>query len=166
MLKFVPQNLHFWAKFKIVDGDLIHASKLARSARDATFVRYTLDIDLHRRNHRRRPEFRTKVYYGQVLRFFELDLPENMPGVDPHAPRTLILAEIAPCQFSKKNEAGMRYYVANVKPGSPEIVDAGQIDCLVARVKRGNRYAVVERYAAAERIDFASEARDLTPDRT
>lgn len=161
MRKFVPRSLRHWARFKIIDGDSVNASELVPATaetRDATFIRYTLDVDIHRRNRARAPQFERRAFYGRALRFFELQLPAHFPHHDKQT--TLVLAQISCCDISE--EGGVLYYNHNAAQPT-EIIDVGQIDCLVARIQDSRRWAIAERPAAAEKVDFASELRDLAP---
>ncbi|KAL1686983.1 hypothetical protein GGG16DRAFT_63249 [Schizophyllum commune] len=166
MLRFVPTQLKHWTKLKIVDGDLIHASHLAPSnndsaySRDATYARYTLDIDKYRNQPTREPEFVRRVYYGQVLSFFELSLPADSPHTSDDAPTTHVLAQVA-CHHVKSEDERIYYYDSSCPPPSVEVIDVDQIDCLIGRVKDDRRWVILERPAAAEKVDFASELREI-----
>ncbi|KAI5894710.1 uncharacterized protein SCHCODRAFT_02726591 [Schizophyllum commune H4-8] len=166
MLHFVPTQLKHWTKLKIIDGDLIHASSLVPNndssaySRDATYARYTLDIDKFREQPAREPEFERRVYFGQVLKFFELNLPVNFPHTSGDMPTTHVLAQVL-CHHVESDDDKVWYYDSTCPAPSLEIIDVDQIDCLIGRVKDDRRWVILERPAIAEKVDFATELREI-----
>ncbi|KZV98481.1 hypothetical protein EXIGLDRAFT_561804, partial [Exidia glandulosa HHB12029] len=113
-------------------GDTIHARALVplrHDSRDASFIRYTLDV-AHRRS--RTSEFVMKVFFGQLLRIFVLPLPA-LPAYDQPEQR-LLLAEIKECNGLKTETAG-----------GVNVIDLASIECLIGRIHDRGRWAVVDR---------------------
>ncbi|KAJ7430028.1 hypothetical protein FB451DRAFT_1069282, partial [Mycena latifolia] len=139
-----------WGRISFLGGgDLIRGTDLVHQSehymtRDASFIKYSHEIDKNR-NHRRLPVvLQRQVAYGQLLRIIELfaDIPP-LPGDEPQIQaRNLLLAVVRPVKLAKKNHLGTPYY----QDGhfSPiEVIDVDDISCLVARIpdhESGRRY--------------------------
>ncbi|KAJ7331375.1 hypothetical protein DFH08DRAFT_619136, partial [Mycena albidolilacea] len=119
-----------WGKIGFLNGgDTIRAAELVQQSernmmRDASFLKYSHDVDKNRNNRRMPVHLERKTAYGQLLRIVEFTAP----------PRRLLLAIIRP--------VGLSYYASN--PDTPyyqdgkfkplEVIDVDDISCLVARI--------------------------------
>ncbi|KAF8125395.1 hypothetical protein K438DRAFT_1567371 [Mycena galopus ATCC 62051] len=149
---FLPEKVSQWGKITFSGGgDTIRAADIVQQSernmtRDASFLKYSHDVDKNQ-NHRRMPvELQRKTAYGQLLRI--IDLPANLP---PAAPRHLLLAVIRPVHVSYyTSNLGTAYYQeGKFKP--LEVIDVDDISCLVARVP--DHQAGPRRWALRERSD-------------
>ncbi|KAF7334087.1 hypothetical protein MVEN_02314400 [Mycena venus] len=154
----VPEDVSHWGKIRFLGGgDTIRSAEIVQQSecnmtRDATFVKYTHEVDKNRR-HRHMPVIlERRVAYGQLLRVveFHANLPTLME-CDKHViqARRLLLAVICPVKiFGHKSVPEIPYY----KDGQfhpIEVVDVDDISCLVARVPDhepgGRSWALCER---------------------
>ncbi|KAJ6451054.1 hypothetical protein C8R45DRAFT_766091, partial [Mycena sanguinolenta] len=133
--RFVPEQVSQWGKIVFLNGgDTIRAGDLVQQSehnmtRDASFLKYSHEIDKNE-NHSRMPiAWERQSVYGQLLRI--IDFSVNIPG---SAPRHLLLAVICPVHvFSSKSNPNTPYYQeAKFKP--LEVVDVDDLSYLVARV--------------------------------
>ncbi|KAJ7115669.1 hypothetical protein C8R44DRAFT_578431, partial [Mycena epipterygia] len=163
-LKFIPTELSFWGKLKrLGGGDLIHARDLVSTyhtspdaVRDATFIKFTLEVDKNQ-NHRNLPVvLKPKPFFGQVRKFIALTVPPEFPARRDAGPeertqsareRTVLLAAVAGVKLTRRNPVGMVYFDAKSSDlGSvSEIIDIETIDCLAGRIQDGKRWACLLR---------------------
>ncbi|KAI4522787.1 hypothetical protein K525DRAFT_197963 [Schizophyllum commune Loenen D] len=143
------------------DGDEICASCIAphsEDRREASYVKYDLLIDIHRRNHRRSPVFVPKSFYGELQNIFLVRLPASARAAldcsddrgDADAPVVLILAGILQCETVPVPP--LKNPVFSVM-GAYEVVDITSVQCLVGRTKSpvgsGSKpWAIIDRSAA------------------
>ncbi|EJD42284.1 hypothetical protein AURDEDRAFT_19040, partial [Auricularia subglabra TFB-10046 SS5] len=136
-----------WGKVERLDGgDKIDARrmvKLRHDSRDASFIRYTLDVDRNARQRNVTPDFAPVAFFGQLLRIFVLELPA-LPQYEQPRAQTLLLAEIQQCHdTTEPNNAGVRYFDGKYKP--VEVIDLGCIECLVGQMQDRGKWAIIDR---------------------
>ncbi|KAJ7118905.1 hypothetical protein C8R44DRAFT_624982, partial [Mycena epipterygia] len=87
-LKFIPTELSLWGKLKrLGGGDLIHARDLVSTyhtsqdaVRDATFIKYTLEVDKNQNRRNLPVVLQSKPFFGQVRKFVALTVPPEFPA--------------------------------------------------------------------------------------
>ncbi|KAJ7914648.1 hypothetical protein B0H13DRAFT_1611308 [Mycena leptocephala] len=161
-LRYLPTELSLWGKLKMPGGgDLIHAWDLVSSyhnspdsVRDATFIKYTPEVDKNK-NFRNMPVvLERKEFFGQVRKFIVLTVPVEFPArrdstererAESERDRTIILAAVAEVTLTRKNALGMVYFDAKSSDLGPasEVIDVGSIDCLAGLIWDSKRWACV-----------------------
>ncbi|KAJ7347182.1 hypothetical protein DFH08DRAFT_699504 [Mycena albidolilacea] len=153
----IPGSVSSWGRISFLNGgdlirgvELVHASENYMS-RDASYIKYSHDVDKNR-NRRRLPVILERhVAYGQLLRIvqFFADLPTSTKDGQPlPQAQNVLLAIVRPVKLAKKNHLDTPYS----KDGefSPiDVIDVDDISCLIARIpdhKPGPRmWALCER---------------------
>ncbi|KAF9034253.1 hypothetical protein BJ165DRAFT_1512670 [Panaeolus papilionaceus] len=125
-------------------GDLIRASDMVKDAedsRDASYVRYTLLVDIYARQKQRKPKFVYEEYFGQLKRTFAITIPcSKRLGVK--TPTTVVLALMQELKVYLRTN-GLYYYK---RRGGEELVDMNTVKCVVGRIPCANgEWAVVDR---------------------
>ncbi|KAF9040964.1 hypothetical protein BJ165DRAFT_1493585 [Panaeolus papilionaceus] len=125
-------------------GDLIRASDMVKDAedsRDASYVRYTLLVDVYARQKQRKPKFVYEEYFGQLKRTFAITVPcSKRLGVK--TPTTVVLALMQELKVYLRTN-GLYYYK---RRGGEELVDMNTVKCVVGRIPCANgEWAVVDR---------------------
>ncbi|KAJ7101602.1 hypothetical protein C8R43DRAFT_1141219 [Mycena crocata] len=176
-LQYLPPELSLWGKLKqLGGGDLIHAWDLVAayhtspdSVRDATFIKYTLEVDRNQNYCNLPVVLQRKTFFGQVRKFIALTVPAQFPArrdaddeerAQSARERTIILAAVAGVKLTRQNPAGMVYFDAkssNLGPLS-EVIDAESIDCLAGRIQDGKRWACLLRPEVAAKFKLIQEA--------
>ncbi|KAJ6453297.1 hypothetical protein C8R47DRAFT_997728 [Mycena vitilis] len=146
----IPEVISHWGRISFLGGgdlirgaDLVHPSENYMT-RDASFIKYSHEVDKNR-NHRRLPVvLQRQVAYGQLLRIIEFfaDIPPAAGDEPQVQARNLLLAVVRPVKLAKKNHLGMPYY-PDGKFLPIEVIDVDDISCLVARIpdhEAGRRY--------------------------
>ncbi|KAJ7325781.1 hypothetical protein DFH08DRAFT_710062, partial [Mycena albidolilacea] len=150
-----------WGKIRFSNGgDTIWAAEIVKQSernmtRDATYLKYSHDVDKNR-NFKNRPiVLERKAAYGQLLRIIEFsaDFPDSNSETQP---RGLLLAVIRPVKLLGKN-ANTPYY-QDGKFAPIEVVDVDEISCLVARIP--DHEPGPRRWALCERQDAMDVAED------
>ncbi|KAJ7774069.1 hypothetical protein B0H16DRAFT_1713902 [Mycena metata] len=123
----VPKRLSLWGKMKqLGGGDLIHAWDLVsgyhtspESFRDATFIKYTLEVDKNRHRRNMPVNLEQQAFFGQVRKFIALDVLADFPArreadeteqAESARPRTIILAAVSQVKLTRRNKVGMPYF--------------------------------------------------------
>lgn len=123
-------------------------------------LKYEMLVDVFERQKRRKPKFQLQTFYGQLQHLFvinfntatciDLNLDDNS--------KTVILAAVRTCDIDVNNAApeglDVHYYS---RTGGLHFVDAANIQCLVGRVKDGNRWAVVDRSGSLARAVYVDD---------
>ncbi|KAJ6459013.1 hypothetical protein C8R45DRAFT_913204 [Mycena sanguinolenta] len=176
-LKYLPAELSLWGKLKMPGGgDLIHAWDLVssyhnspNSVRDATFIKYTLEVDKNK-NFRNMPVvLERKEFFGQVRKFIVLTVPVEFPArrdatererAQSERDRTIILAAVAEVTLTRKNALGMVYFDAKASDlgSASEVIDVGSIDCLAGRIWDSKRWACVVRPDVTAKFKLVEES--------
>ncbi|KZV79110.1 hypothetical protein EXIGLDRAFT_632649 [Exidia glandulosa HHB12029] len=154
VLPLVPQSIEVWGKVRRLDGgDTIHAFKVVKmrpDSRDATFVRYSLDVDRFAHRARWESDFETRAFFGQLQRIFVLPLPP-LPQYAQSESQVILLAEVRQCAGVSQPKADGPYYY-NGSLGVPEVIDLACIECLIGRVEDRGQWGIVDRSNALSRV--------------
>ncbi|EJD35525.1 hypothetical protein AURDEDRAFT_75228 [Auricularia subglabra TFB-10046 SS5] len=147
LLRLVPAEIMVWGRVERLDGgDTIRAhrvGKLRHDNRDASFVRYALDVDRHARHRNVESEFDTTAFFGQLLRIFVLELPP-LPEYEHPLKQTALLAEVQECHgLTEPDRAGVRYFDGSL--ATAQVIDLACIECLVGRMEDRGRWALIDR---------------------
>ncbi|KIY72430.1 hypothetical protein CYLTODRAFT_449793 [Cylindrobasidium torrendii FP15055 ss-10] len=145
---------------------IIHSAHAYRnpdpSRRDASYIKYILEVD--RRAHRRnqQEEMVERAYYGQVQMYLTLDIPHDFPFAAQHHreggksnARTLALALVRPVRLENTVPGRMPQFAALLPS---EIVDIDTICGLVGRAwdSGKRRWVIIGRPDVMEVVDGAS----------
>jgi hypothetical protein len=115
-------------------------------------LQYQLLIDIYARVKRKRPEFEPRIFFGQLLRVFVVDIPEALQeaeqaeesdkeDADLRATQW-IYAVIRSVKILETDAFGINYYE---EMGEIEIVDLEMVQCVIGRIRDRNRWAIVDR---------------------
>ncbi|KAJ3501992.1 hypothetical protein NLJ89_g9087 [Agrocybe chaxingu] len=152
-----------WGKVRRIDsdeGDTFRASSLMTvrdDSRNASFVRYEVFVDIHERHKRRKPKYELQTFYGELqhifLAKFEEDSACRLLGLPNEEKDVIILAEIKSCvldaEDSNLDSLDIHFYS---KSGPTHIVDIKAVQCLVGRVRDGDRgWALIDRSGSLAR---------------
>ncbi|KAK6992594.1 hypothetical protein R3P38DRAFT_3082366 [Favolaschia claudopus] len=133
-----------WDKISFLDdGDKIRGAELVAHSeknmtRDASYIKYSHQVDKNARRRRMPVVLERRVAYGQLLRTIEFfaDLPTivNDNGQVTQKPTTLLLAVVRPVKLQAQSKIlGTPYYrEGDVSP--IEVIDVDDISCLVSRI--------------------------------
>ncbi|KAJ3498860.1 hypothetical protein NLJ89_g10165 [Agrocybe chaxingu] len=152
-----------WGKVRRVDseeGDTFRASSrttVRDDSRNASFVRYELYVDIHERHKRRKPKYELQTFYGELQHIFLVKFEEaaacRLLGLPDEEKDVVILAAIKSCVLDADdpNLDGLDIHFYS-KSGSTHIVDIKGVQCLVGRVKDGDRgWALIDRSGSLAR---------------
>ncbi|KAJ7270849.1 hypothetical protein C8J57DRAFT_1179829 [Mycena rebaudengoi] len=179
-LASLPAELTLWGKMKqLSGGDLIHAWDLVSayhtsrdSVRDATFIKYTLEIDRNM-NFRNLPVvLERKAFFGQVRKFVVIMVPPDFPArcgateaeraelLQSGRERAIVLAVVTEAKLVRKNALGMVYFEAKSSDLGPatEVIDVESIDCLAGRVWDSKRWACIVRPEVTAKFKLIEES--------
>ncbi|KAF9034604.1 hypothetical protein BJ165DRAFT_1356338 [Panaeolus papilionaceus] len=115
----------------IKDEDIIHGRDLKETqedTRDASFVRYDVEIDLDARHVHPPERMAMRTFFGQLKCIVVINLPAT-PFVNLTEPSTVVLAIILQTPTDKIGEA-FTYRNSTVE----EVVDLDRVQCVVGRV--------------------------------
>ncbi|KAJ7656079.1 hypothetical protein DFH06DRAFT_1328909 [Mycena polygramma] len=179
-LPYLPDQLSLWGKLKkLGGGDLIHARDLVAAyhtspdtVRDATFIKYTLEVDKNAKFRNLPVQLEHKAFFGQVRKFILLTVPAEFPPrrgaseterAESAHERVLVLAAVAEVKLIRFDPAtGTVFYEANSADLGPPsgIIDAEVIDCVAGRVAiwDSRRWACVLRPEVAAKFKFVEES--------
>jgi hypothetical protein len=118
-------------------------------------------VDVFERQKRRKPKFELQTFYGQlqhvfVINFSPLDLDLNLDDDS----MTVILAAIRTCELDggvTPLSLDIHYYS---RTGALHFVDVTNIQCLVGRVKDGNKWAIIDRSGSLARAVYVDDDDD------
>jgi hypothetical protein len=112
-------------------------------------------VDKYANQRRRAPEFELHNFYGQILRFLVVDIPDS-PQAD-HGIEAKSLAYAVPVirQVKLLDEVtgGIKYYK---DLGSVVFVDLNQVKCVIGRIMDWGKWAIIDRCTntlAQEHVD-------------
>ncbi|KAJ3525650.1 hypothetical protein NMY22_g10485 [Coprinellus aureogranulatus] len=145
-----------YGRLKKTDGgDIMFASKVAISnmedRRDATFVRYECLVDKNQRNRRAAADYRAETNYGQLQYIFLLKIPPYRDVKELRRGCTLALGAIQKCNITRHHPMGLDTHYYRTMSPTLEIVDINFIQCLVARTKWEQEWAIFDRSGASAR---------------
>ncbi|KAG8695963.1 hypothetical protein FRC08_007445 [Ceratobasidium sp. 394] len=156
--RFIPASVKQWKKvLRLGGGDLMvarNASPLANGYRDSSFVRYELLFN-RLTNQSGRTGFEPRMFYGQLLRVFKIDVPASTQ-LGTVEPETILLAAIRQCTITHVDKyLGTPYYTVM---GPVEVVDLQTVQCIVGRVhdERGH-WGIVDRSRPLAQAEFRGD---------
>ncbi|KAJ7114214.1 hypothetical protein C8R43DRAFT_903080 [Mycena crocata] len=164
LIKFVPDLVHAFGKIKFVGGgDMCHSVFAYRNPdttrRDASFVKYCLQVDANKHRRRAPVQMQDAAFYGQVQFYFILDLPDDFPFAKSHRRpgrcqgRRLALALMSP---TKLEHSGRMPAYKQFAPAEVVTIDAilGLIGRVYTNGKR--RWMLLGRPEVMEQVDGAT----------
>ncbi|KAF8208618.1 hypothetical protein K438DRAFT_1754485 [Mycena galopus ATCC 62051] len=150
---YLPAQLSLWGKLKwLVGGDLIHAWDMVStyhnspdSVCDATFIKFTLEIDKNEWYPNLPVVLQRKAFFGQVRKFIALALPPEFPAqrdageqerIESEQERIILLAAVADANLIRQLPTGIGCFDAKSSDlGAPsQVIDVESIDCLAERI--------------------------------
>ncbi|KAJ7208374.1 hypothetical protein GGX14DRAFT_365624 [Mycena pura] len=166
--QYVPNVISHWGKisFRLGGGDKVDGSELVRyseknGSRDATFIKYSRQVDRNARSRHRDVEWYSKVEYGQLLRVVQFKCPlpliwENNKVTQQS--KMLLLAVVRSVKLdTSRSTARIPYFKDGPSGTGPiHIINVDEISCLVARIP--DHGAGSRRWALGERHDAMGAA--------
>ncbi|KAJ7612748.1 hypothetical protein FB45DRAFT_673250, partial [Roridomyces roridus] len=148
-----------WGKisFRLTGGDKMDGTELVRysrrnCSRDATFIKYSRQVDRNERSRNHDVEWYSKVEYGQLLRVVQFQCPlpfiwENNQVTQDS--KMLLLAVVRPVKLDKSRSTPTTPYFKDNNFGAVHIINVDEMSCLVARLpdhgEGARRWALGER---------------------
>jgi hypothetical protein len=119
-------------------------------------------VDKYARRRGRAPEYTLQTFYGQLQHIFVIHFEAACPGLLLDAPTTVILAAIRTCTIEDSNTLLVEALDIHdyTKEGALHVVDVTSVQCLVARVKDENQWAVLDRSGSLARAIEAGDEED------
>jgi hypothetical protein len=116
-------------------------------------LQYQLLVDIHARVKRKRPEFEPRIFFGQLLRVFVVEIPEALQEAEQAEEESdkedanlratqWIYAVIRSVKILETDAFGTNYYE---EMAEIEIVDLEMVQCVIGRIRDRNRWAIVDR---------------------
>ena len=104
---------------------------------------FQLLVDKYANQRRRAPEFELQDFYGQILRFLVVDIPDSQAQADLEIETgSLAYAVIRQINLLDEIAGGIKYY----KDLGPIIfVDLNQVKCVIGRVMDRGKWAIIDR---------------------
>ena len=99
---------------------------------------YQLLVDKYANQRRRAPEFELNDFYGQILRFVVVDIPQD-DGIEA---ASLAYAVIRQVNLLDEVAGGIKYYK---DLGSIVFVDLNQVKCVIGRILDRGKWAIIDR---------------------
>ncbi|KAJ7206889.1 hypothetical protein GGX14DRAFT_366816 [Mycena pura] len=164
----IPETVTHSGKvsFRLSGGDKIDGSELVKPSehnktRDATFIKYSRQVDANARYRNRPVVWKSQVEYGQLLRL--IDFNARLPTIQDgnriiQRPRSLLLAVVRRVHHKQQYPTLPLPYYDDGKFGPIDIIDVDEISCLVARVP--DHGPGPRRFALCERSDTMGVADD------
>ncbi|KAJ7610097.1 hypothetical protein FB45DRAFT_682952, partial [Roridomyces roridus] len=133
-----------WGKisFRLGGGDKIDGSEVVNYSeqnysRDATFIKYSRQVDRNERSRNRNVEWYSKVEYGQLLRVVQFKCPLPLIWQDngvAQGPKMLLLAVIRSVKQDTARSTDSIPYFKDGAFGPIHIINVDEISCLIARI--------------------------------
>ena len=96
-------------------------------------------MDKYANQRRRAPEFEMHNFYGQILRFLVVDIPDSDHGIEAES---LAYAVIRQVNLLDEVAGGIKYYKDF---GSISFVDLNQVKCVIGRIMDRGKWAIIDR---------------------
>lgn len=94
-------------------------------------------------NHRRRaPKFEMHNFYGQILQFLVVDIPDSPQAGHGIEAESLAYAVIRQVNLLDEVAGGIKYYK---DLGSIAFVDLNQVKCVIGRIMDRGKWAIIDR---------------------
>jgi hypothetical protein len=115
-------------------------------------------VDVFARQKRHKPKFKLQTFYGQLQHLFAIRFTSACEALGLNEPTTIILAAIRTCIMDEGNTspAGLDIHYYS-REGALHVLDATGIQCLVGRVKDGDRWAIVDRSGSLARAVYLDD---------
>ena len=110
-------------------------------------LKYEMLVDIFEHQKHHKPKFQLQTFYGQLQHLFVINFnTTTCISLNLDDSKTVILAAVQTCDIDINNTAleclDIHYYSWT---GALHFVDANNIQCLVGRVKDGNRWEIIDR---------------------
>lgn len=102
----------------------------------------------------RRPRYIKKTFYGRLEHIYVLEIGPA-PALDLQDRTTIFLAAIRECVLDQDYDIGMDIHLYS-QEGRLDLGDLTSIQCMVARVKWGNKYAIIDRSGSLSRAIYVA----------
>jgi hypothetical protein len=121
---------------------------------------YRLHVDAMGHRPRASPVFVPRIFYGQLLRIFQVHIP-SMPDHRIDA-ETIVFALIQQCTITSCNtELNISYYR---QMGTTEVVDLRVVQCAVGRIFDRNHWAIIDWRGVLGNMDYVGDEDDTDDD--
>lgn len=110
-------------------------------------------MDKYANRRRRAPEFELHNFYGQILRFIVVDIPDSAQANHGIEAESLAYAVIRQVNLLDEVAGGIKYYK---DLGSIDFVDLNQVKCVIGRIMDRGKWAIIDRCTntlAREHVD-------------
>lgn len=99
-------------------------------------------MDKYANQRRRAPEFELQNFYGQILRFLVVDIPDSTQADHGIEAESLAYAVIRQVKLLDEVAGGIKYYK---DLGSIVFVDLNQVKCVIGRIMDRGKWAIIDR---------------------
>jgi hypothetical protein len=113
-------------------------------------------VDIYARQRRRNPQFVLQTFYRQLQHLFTIHFNMACSDLDMDGPTTIILAAIRTCVLDDNEFNGLDIHHYS-REGSLHFLDIKGVQCLVGRVRDGNRWAIVDRSGSLARAIYEND---------
>ena len=110
-------------------------------------------MDKYANQRRRAPKFELHDFYGQILRFLVVDIPDSLQADHGIEAESLAYAVIRQVNLLDEVAGGIKYYK---DLGSIVCVDLNQVKCVIGRIMDRGKWAIIDRCTntlAQEQVD-------------
>ncbi|KAJ7125725.1 hypothetical protein C8R43DRAFT_898180 [Mycena crocata] len=154
-----------WGKVRRTDseaGDTMRSCSLGTvsdDARDATYVRYEMLVDIYAHRRNTPPKYRLETFYGQLEHIYRVHFPAACPALDIEAPTTYILAAIRSCVLDPDDPQldGIDIHFYS-RQGALDFIDITSVQSLVGRLRgRNTEWAIIDRSGSLARAVWAGD---------
>ncbi|KAF9037166.1 hypothetical protein BJ165DRAFT_1312239, partial [Panaeolus papilionaceus] len=124
-------DFYHYGRAVLKDEDIIHGRDLKvtqEDTRDASFIRYDVEIDLDARHVHQPEKMAMRTYFGQLKLIVVINLPAT-PRVNLTKPLTVVLAIILQTPTDRVGEM-FTYRNSTVE----EVIDLERVQCVVGRI--------------------------------
>ncbi|KAL0571931.1 hypothetical protein V5O48_010032 [Marasmius crinis-equi] len=130
----IPQAIVKWAQIRYLNGgDTLNVAEMhihhkKNKSRNATFIKFTLEVNRNERFKNKPVELERRAAYGQLLNILEVEADIACEGK-----KTLLIAVIWPCKLKWLNKLNMPYYYDGAF--RPVVaIDVDDLSCLVTHI--------------------------------
>lgn len=115
-------------------------------------------MDTRARHHGAKPEFRGATFFGRLERVLALEVQASR-RLSTTVPETVIFAVVKECKITEVHRQGLDIHYADGDGSNAreQVIDLACVQCIVARVYLGGRWAFVDRSGAMARALFLEE---------
>ena len=111
-------------------------------------IQYQLAVDKFAHQPRQEPQFKLQDFFGQVLRFIVVNVPESIDhGIETQSLVYAVIDEV------KVLDHGTSFYGRLYQDTGPiVIVDLNQVQCVIGRILDRGKWAIVDRSTSVAQI--------------